>query len=225
MVLVAGKKDHGSGEHDYPAWQKAWAELLAAADKVSIETAWEWPSPEHFQKADVLIFYQRGDWTPERARDIDPFLARGGGLVYLHYAVDGQKDPAGFATRIGLSWGPGARFRHGPVELDFRVAPNHPIARNFKTAKFVDETYWRLGGELKPGETLATGIEEDRSWPLFWTREHDHGRVFVTLFGHYAWTFDDPLFRILLLRGIAWSAHEPVDRFNDLVWPGARISD
>jgi putative heme-binding domain-containing protein len=225
IVLIAGKKDHGPGEHDYPAWQKVWAELLAAADKVSIETAWDWPSPEQFQKADVLVFYQRGDWTPERARDIDPFLARGGGLVYLHYAVDGQKDPAGFAKRIGLAWGPGAKFRHGPVELDFRAATNHPIARNFKTAKFVDETYWQLGGELKPRELLATGVEEEQPQPLFWTREHDRGRVFVTLIGHYAWTFDDPLFRVLLLRGIAWSAHEPVDRINDLVWPGARVAD
>jgi len=30
---------------------------------------------------------------------------------------------------------------------------------------------------------------------------------------------------MLLLRGIAWSAHEPVDRFSDLVWPGARVGD
>ena len=30
-------------------------------------------------------------------------------------------------------------------------------------------------------------------------------------------TFNDPLFRILLLRAIAWAAAEPVDRFNDLV--------
>ena len=32
------------------------------------------------------------------------------------------------------------------------------------------------------------------------------------------------LFRVLLLRGIAWTAREPVDRFNDLVWPGADIA-
>jgi type 1 glutamine amidotransferase len=72
---------------------------------------------------------------------------------------------------------------------------------------------------------LATGIEDEQPQPLFWTREHDQGRIFVTLFGHYAWTFDDPLFRVLLLRGIAWAAHEPVDRFNDLVWPGGRVAD
>jgi hypothetical protein len=27
-----------------------------------------------------------------------------------------------------------------------------------------------------------------------------------------------------LLRGIAWTAKEPVDRFNDLVWPGADVA-
>jgi type 1 glutamine amidotransferase len=59
---------------------------------------------------------------------------------------------------------------------------------------------------------------------LFWTFEPEvGGRVFVSIPGHFSWTFDDPLFRILLLRGIAWSAGEDVDRFNDLVLPGARV--
>src|SRR5436190_23149017 len=39
VVLVAGPKDHGPGEHDYPAWQKAWAELLAAGDRTEVVTA------------------------------------------------------------------------------------------------------------------------------------------------------------------------------------------
>src|SRR5689334_1696555 len=42
IVLVAGKKDHGPGEHDYPAWQTAWAELFKLAEKVEVLTAWEW---------------------------------------------------------------------------------------------------------------------------------------------------------------------------------------
>jgi type 1 glutamine amidotransferase len=48
--------------------------------------------------------------------------------------------------------------------------------------------------------------------------------VFVSIPGHYSWTFDDPLFRLLLLRGIAWSAGESVDRFNALALPGARLA-
>ena len=51
------------------------------------------------------------------------------------------------------------------------------------------------------------------------------GRVFVSIMGHYTWTFDDPLFRTLLLRGIAWSAHEPVDRFNNLIEAGLTIEE
>src|SRR5262245_50223501 len=66
VVLVAGKKDHGKGEHDYPAWQKAWSALFGLADKVELATAWEWPDKEEFQKADVMVFYQHGDWTPQR---------------------------------------------------------------------------------------------------------------------------------------------------------------
>ena len=49
------------------------------------------------------------------------------------------------------------------------------------------------------------------------------GRVFVSIPGHFSWTFDDPLFCVLLLRGIAWAASEPVDRFNELATPGARV--
>jgi hypothetical protein len=90
VVLVAGKKDHGKGEHDYPAWQKAWTPLFKRADQVEVATAWEWPDKEEFRKADVIVFYQHGDWTPARAADIDAYLERGGGLVYIHWAVDGR---------------------------------------------------------------------------------------------------------------------------------------
>jgi hypothetical protein len=31
------------------------------------------------------------------------------------------------------------------------------------------------------------------------------------------------LFRVLLLRGIAWTMNESVDRFNELALPGARV--
>src|SRR5262249_53329033 len=119
IVLVAGKKDHRPREHDYPARPKAGAELLAPADQVAAATVFDWRAKEEFAKADGIVTYQRGDWNAQRAADVDSFLERGGGLVYIHWAVDGQKDSAGLAKRIGLSWGAGAKFRHGPLELTF----------------------------------------------------------------------------------------------------------
>jgi putative heme-binding domain-containing protein len=226
VVLVAGKKDHGPGEHDYPAWQQVWQKLLAMAADTKVTTANDWPSAQDLQTADVLVFYQHGQWAPERAKAIDAFLARGGGLVYIHFAVDGGKDSPGFAQRIGLAWQGGqSRFRHGPLDLGFRAGKNHPIARNFDKVHFDDESYWNLAGDINKVHLLATGVEEGKEQPLFWTLEPSKGRVFVSIPGHFAWTFDDPLFRILLLRGIAWVAREPVDRFNDLVTPGARIKE
>jgi len=52
---------------------------------------------------------------------------------------------------------------------------------------------------------------------VIWNRQVGGGRVHVNILGHYNWTFNDPVFRVLVLRGIAWAAGEPVDRFNGLV--------
>jgi putative heme-binding domain-containing protein len=226
VVLVSGRKDHGPGEHDYPAWQKSWSELLGIAENTAVETAADWPSEQQFQTADVLVFYQQGSWSAERAKDMDTFLGRGRGAVYIHYAVDGGADAPGFAQRIGLAWQGGrSKFRHGMLELGFETGENHPIGRNFKKVQLHDESYWQLTGDPKTIRLLAKGTEDGADQPLFWTCEPSGGHVVVSIPGHFAWTFDDPLFRVLLLRGIAWAAGEPVDRFNDLVLPGARVRD
>ncbi|HVJ67878.1 MAG TPA: ThuA domain-containing protein, partial [Caulifigura sp.] len=226
VVLVTGRKDHGPGEHDYPAWRVMWQRLMSMAPETVVETADDWPTPAQLQTADSLVFYQQGTWNSKRATDIDAYLARGGGLVYIHYAVDGGQDAPGFAQRIGLAWKGGASaFRHGDLDLGFEPAGNHPIARNFKTLNLHDESYWRLAGDPKSIRLIATGVENEQPQPLFWTFEPSQGRVFVSIPGHYSWSFDDPLFRVLLLRGIAWSANEPVDRFNELVLPGARVAE
>jgi putative heme-binding domain-containing protein len=222
IVLVAGPKDHGPGEHDYPAWQKAWSELLAVDDATTVETAWEWPSDEQLAAADVLVVFQHGRFDAERAKGLDALLARGGGAVFIHWAVDGNPDGNGFAERIGLAVGKPIAFRHGPLDLDLSAA-KHPITRNFDRVHFVDESYWKLVGDLTGSTLLGTSVEEGSPTPQLWAREHGKGRVFVSIPGHYSWSFDDPLFRTLLLRGIAWTAREPVDRYNKLITIGARM--
>jgi len=224
VVLCAGPKDHGPGEHDYPLWQKRWTKLLGLAGQVGIETADRWPTGAQLATADAVVFYSNNpDWNAERATKADAFLQRGGGLVYIHYAVDGHQHCDELASRIGLAWRGGqSKFRHGPLDLNFRP---HPITEGFTRARFVDESYWNLAGSEADIQLLASGDEEGQPRPLLWTREQGKGRVFVSIPGHYTWTFDDPLFRLLILRGIAWVTHEPLDRFNDLCTIGARVKD
>jgi putative heme-binding domain-containing protein len=226
VVLTAGPKDHGAGEHDYPLWQRRWVKLFDLAENVTVSEAKEWPTPAQFEKADLVVFYSANPgWTEDRAKELDAYLKRGGGLVYIHWAVNGGKAQQALSDRIGLAWKDGqSKFRHGPLELSFPDA-KHPIARNFEKVKFEDESYWKLGGDPKNIRLVATGDEDGSAQPLMWTRDVGKGRVFVSIPGHYTWTFDDPLYRVLILRGMAWAAGESVDRFNPLVWEGARLKD
>lgn len=224
VVLVAGKKDHGPGEHDYPAWQIQWGQLLAAAPNVNVSVAWDFPSDEQINASDILIFFQKGTWNDDRAKKLDVYLARGGGAVYIHWAVNGDDRVADFSTRIGLaSKGGSIGYRHGPLSLEMHNT-DHPIVRNIDQLKLYDESYWRLTGDVKNVTLFATSAEEGSATPQVWAYEKGAGRVFVSIPGHYSWTFDDPIFRVLLLRGILWTAKEPVDRFNELVPLGARLA-
>jgi hypothetical protein len=224
IVLVAGPKDHDQGEHDYPAWQQVWSRLLARTPNTTVDTAWEFPTQQQIDNADVLVFFQRGRWDDTRAAALDPFLARGGGAVYIHWAVDGRGGQEEFARRIGLaSLGGSIKYRHGELNIDFAPGANHPITRNFDKIRWVDESYWQLTGDESKINLLGTSTEDGQPQPIFWTVERGRGRVFVSIPGHYSWTFDDPAFRTLLLRGIAWTARRDVDRFNELVTLDARI--
>ena len=112
-----------------------------------------------------------------------------------------------------------------PARRSTSPPSKHPITRGFGKLHLVDESYWNLVGDPGSVEVLGTGVEDGRPRPLFWTRQAGKGRVFVSIPGHFTWTFDDPLFRVLILRGIAWTAGEPVDRFNELATLGARIGE
>ncbi len=224
IVLCAGPKDHGPSEHDYPLWQKRWAKLLALADNVTVSTAWEWPSPEQFRTAKVIVFYSDNPgWNQNRAAELDACLNRGCGLVFIHYAVDGHQDVEALAQRIGLAWRGGfSKFRHGP--LDLKLEPG-PLTAGLNPIHFVDESYWNLVGDNQGCQLVASAVEDGQRQPLIWTRTQGKGRVFVNILGHYTWTFDDPLFRLLSLRGICWAGGEPPDRLSKLALIGARVAD
>lgn len=226
VVLSAGPKDHGPGEHDYPLWRRRWSALLATDEAVAVEAVDGWPAAKQFDEADVVVMYSNNPgWDATRAAALDRYLARGGGLVLIHYAVDGHDAVDALAARIGLAWRGGtSAFRHGPLDVDFS-GTSHPIARGFGRLRLVDESYWNLVGDPAAIEVLGNGVEDGRPRPLFWTRQVGKGRVFVSIPGHFTWTFDDPLFRVLLLRGMAWAAGAPIDRFNGLATVGARLAD
>ena len=62
----------------------------------------------------------------------------------------------------------------------------------------------------------SEGVRSD----AFWTYTSGKGRVFGTTTGHYTYTFHDPLYRVLLLRGMAWALDENPAPFMPLAFQG-----
>jgi putative heme-binding domain-containing protein len=206
IVLVASKQDHGPGQHDYPAWQTKWQRLLGTLPNVGISTAWEWPTAEQFAGADVLVCYcWNHDWSAERLAQLDAFQARGGGLALIHAAVIADKDAEALVSRIGLSAQPDrVKYRH--TTFDLHLVGNHPLTHGLpEWLPFLDEPYWPMIGDATRVNVLASAEVDGAARPLVWTFEHGQGRVFTSIPGHYAWTLDDPCWRLLALRGIAWA--------------------
>jgi type 1 glutamine amidotransferase len=262
VVLVAFKKDHGENEHDYPLWQERWAVLLggrdagqakqvnlygpppqgkgsrglAGAPKVNISTANGWPSKEQLKTADLVVAFCYVQYDQEKLKDLEAFLARGGGYVIVHPAVIIPRDqdivePA--AKLMGLAWEYDyTRWRHGWMDLKI-AAPDHPICLGLpETIRVLDEAYWPLKGDRSKvtilatsEETISKDSEQTKPEPMFYTYEYGKGRVFSCILGHYTWTFDDPYVRILLVRGMAWAAHESPYHFDRLVLRGIELSD
>ncbi len=262
IVLLADKKDHGLNEHDYPLWQKRWSLLLggkgasissethvnlygppetanhkgvlAGAPRVKVSTAWAWPSASQFESADLIVMFchGRGRWDEQKIKQLDAYLAGGGGFVAVHSAIITH---AGLSERlaevIGRTWEDGyTRFRHGAMDLKI-TAGDDPICLGLDpTIHLLDEAYWPFRGDpdkikvlATSNETIAKGARETRPEPMFWTYRRGKGRIFGCVLGHYTWTFDDPLFRTLLLRGMAWAAGESCYRFDNLILRGVLV--
>jgi putative heme-binding domain-containing protein len=208
LLLVASKQDHGPGQHDYPAWQKQWSELLGALPGTKVETAWEWPRREQWEAADVVLFYfWNHDWSEARYRELDAYQVRGGGLVLLHSAVIADSDPERLAERIGLSATPSrVKYRHMPFRP--RFVDGNPFTADLPDRPYlIDEPYWPMIGDASRVKPFAEVEVDGAVRPLGWTFERGAGRVFTSIPGHYTWTLRDPLWRIVLLRGIAWAGH------------------
>jgi type 1 glutamine amidotransferase len=189
---------------------------------VQVTTAWHWPSDEQFSAVDVIVVFCYLEWIDQRLDQVRQYLKRGGGLVLIHSATWTKPKPSEeVAELVGV--GGFQLFRHGAVHLNV-TAPEHPICAGLPETITLenDESYWPPTPIAEGVTVLATSVEEKAkrrstpraAQPMFWCYELGAGRVFGCVPGHCAQTFDDPVFRKLLLRGIAWAAGENPLRFG-----------
>jgi type 1 glutamine amidotransferase len=145
-----------------------------------------------------------------------------------------------WSKRIGMAWDlkrDGTKWGVLPTPVTLTdAALEHPIFEGFpKTFDLADEFYWELRGDPAGVTTLVTSPAgpaiagkpltgppktenlDGKASPVMWTTEVSRGRVFVSGAGHNYFTFNDPYFRIILLRAMAWTLKESFDPFKPLV--------
>ena len=255
ILLAGGAKDHPPRSHSHDVLPKRWQVLLGGAGPgdeavtnmyrpqvqpdsaliasglphVKALSTLEWPTEEQFATADVIVLYQHPKCLSDAThqQQIEGFLNRGGGLVLSHYVL-WNASPA-LSDLLGLAKAKDSKYKHKVVTL--RVPKTrHPIMHGLpETFTIADECFWNLQGDRSKVTALATSDEivgdQVSAEPVIWAYERGKGRVVASTLGHFDWTFDDPFFRTILLRGIAWAAGEPPYRFDPLILRGIPLKD
>jgi type 1 glutamine amidotransferase len=255
ILFAGGAKDHPPRSHSHDVLPKRWKVLLggagpgdeavtnmyrpqveadralitAGSPQVKALSTLVWPTEEQFATADVIMLYQSPQCWKDASHlpQIEAFLNRGGGLVLSHYVL-WNGSPA-LADMLGLAKGKDSHYKHKVITLKL-PEPRHPIMLGLPdTFTLADECFWNLQGDRSKVTALATSDESvgDKigAEPVIWAHEHGKGRVVASTLGHFDWTFDDPFFRTILLRGIAWAAGESPYRFDPLILRGIPLKD
>jgi type 1 glutamine amidotransferase len=229
IVLVAGSKSHGPGDHEFFAGTAILMNLLKQTPGVwPVMCRDGWPKNEKvFDGAACVMFYMDGRGGHPVVKDKRPELLqklidKGVGWVNLHYAVD--YDPK-FEDKI-LSWMGGYydyRISTNPHwDAEIRSLPRHPVAHGVKPFTIRDEWYFnmRWTEEMKNVTPILVAIPPDnvrgtedakkhkgRPEIMAWAYERkDGGRAFGFTGGHSHRNWGDENFRRVVVNAILWSA-------------------
>ena len=152
IVLVAGTRSHGPGEHEHNAGVQLLAKCLTGYPGVKVRMHLNgWPTNSGaFDGADTILLYMDGgDGHPvlkgERLNELDALMKKGVGFVAVHYAVEILKDKGGpqFLDWMGGYFEP--FYSVNPHwEANFKTLPAHPVTRGVKPFKISDEWYYHM---------------------------------------------------------------------------------
>jgi hypothetical protein len=227
ILVIAGRKSHGPGDHEFFAGAAILMNLLKQTPGVwPIMARDGWPKNEKlFDTADCVVFYMDGRGghpvvQGDRLAKMQKLMDKGVGWVNLHYAVDYL--PQHGKTVIG--------WMGGYYEPDYsinphwdaiiRTLPKHPITNGVKPFTIRDEWYYgmrfiedRKGltpilQAVPPDETRRTEYTKSRKGQIetmAWAYERpDGGRGFGFTGGHFHRNWADRDFRRIVVNAILW---------------------
>jgi hypothetical protein len=229
IVLVAGRKSHGPGDHEFFAGCAILKKMLEQTPGVFPVMARDgWPkNPKTFENASAVVFYMDGGGGHPilhkgHREVVQKLVDKQVGFVNLHYAVEYPRSQSkhifewlGGYYETGFSTNP-------HWDADFKRLPEHAITRGVRPFKIRDEWYFniRFTPESKGVKPILEATPPDgvrgtaaarkfkgRKEIVAWAFDRaDGGRSFGFTGGHTHRNWANEDFRRLVVNAILWSA-------------------
>lgn len=166
---------------------------------------------------DVIVMYDMvGKITPEQEKAFVKLLNKGIGVVSLHHNMGAHADWPEFTKIIGgkfyIKPTKVAGKERGPSgwdhdqEIKVTVADKeHPITRGLADFTIHDEVYNKYF--VAPDVKVLLTTDHPKNDPkIAWVKDYGKSRVFYFMLGHDHQAWDNPAYKQILGRGIAWAA-------------------
>jgi quinoprotein glucose dehydrogenase len=236
VVLIAGKKSHGPGDHEYEKGCRLLARCLETAPGLKGQFRAEvhtdgWPAdPKTLDDADTIVLFSDGSDHNEldhpilhgdRLETLRRQMQRGAGLVAIHYTVFVPQKRGGpeFLDWIGgffdYESGAGKPPWYSKIQMASSTvtpaSPKHPIARGLAPFALREEFYYKIrfrenDPRLVPIATTTLPNEPDAQTIAWAVQRREGGRGFGYTGGHFHSNWQVENVRKMLLNAIVWTA-------------------
>lgn len=222
IVMIAGPKSHGSGQHDHINGVKLFENALKSSGikGFQVETyLGAWPEDDSVldDAASIMIYSdgrQKHILDDKAIKKLRNLSKKGVGLMFIHWALDPpRKEQVGdFVELLGGAFDPD--YSRNPINRPKAkfVSPDHPVSRGCLDFAVEDEFYFKL--RFREKDTRFTPIIKA---PLPWQKPNDEvlswviekengGRVFGFTGGHFHKNWNNESMRRVVLNAVLWTA-------------------
>jgi type 1 glutamine amidotransferase len=166
------------------------------------------------KRFDVLVFLNstgNQPWSDSQRQAMLDWLAKGGGVISVHSAVDSGYDWSDFGDISGAYF-----MAHPHTGTAGNVVEDRtsPLTRHLPERIELDEEYYRFQLDPRPNvHVLASldttsfdngGVYAERQ-PVAWCQEIGGGRAFTTAWGHFDETFADAGIWKMMVQAVRWT--------------------
>lgn len=237
LAMIAGSPSHGPGDHEFNAGVRLFEKCLTGFPGLeTVVFLSGYPKDDSaLDTADAIVCFADGGGNHPLVREkrldrIGKLMAKGVGLMCMHYGVEVPKDLGGPEFKEWV----GGYYEHmyscNPMwSPEFKEFPKHPVANGVKPFAIRDEWYFnmRFRDGMKSVTPILSAIPTDtvrdgpyvypkgpykhiqdakgQSEAMMWVIERkDGGRGCGFTGGHIHRNWLDPNFRKVVLNALVW---------------------